>query len=75
MSAEKTALRIPILLKDSKKQGTDYHEGFVYNLKLSNTKHREVIETLMKDMPRGQENVIQSILELNTNIKKQLDTL
>lgn len=74
-NAEKQALSVPGLLRESKKQGVAPGEGFVYRLKLSNVKHREEEENLIKDMPQGQEQDMNSVLELNTQVKKQLDSL
>lgn len=75
VKAEQQSLRIPGLVLESKKQGVGPKEGLVYRLKLSNVKHREVVEELMKDIPQGQENEMNDVLDLNTQIKKQLDTL
>lgn len=74
-AAEKQSTRIPALLKESKKQGVAAGEGFIYRLKLSNVKHREVEENLIKDMAQGQEQDMNSVLELNNQVKKQLDSL
>lgn len=73
--AENTALRIPALVISSKKQGVGPKEGLVYQLKLSNSKHREVIEELIKDIPQGQEKEMNTALDLNNQTRKQLETL
>lgn len=75
IEAEKQSLKIPSLITSSKKQGVGPKEGFVYRLKLSNVKHREVIEELIKDIPQGQEKEMNMIMDLNNQIKKQLDAL
>jgi len=75
VSAEKQSLRIPPLVVESKKQGVGPGEGLVYRLKLSNVKHREVAEELIKDLPQGQEMEMNKVLELNTQVKKQLEKL
>ena len=72
---EKQSLKIPSLIISSKKQGVGPKEGFVYRLKLSNVKHREVMEELIKDIPQGQENEMNTVMDLNSQIKKQLDAL
>lgn len=74
-ASEKQSLRIPKIVSQSKKQGVSPGEGFVYRLKLSNVKHRQVEEDLIKDMPQGQEQDMNSVLELNNQIKKQLEGL
>ncbi|OGK63027.1 hypothetical protein A2334_01420 [Candidatus Roizmanbacteria bacterium RIFOXYB2_FULL_38_10] len=73
--AEEQSLRIPGLITSSKKQGVGPKEGFVYRLKLSNVKHREVIEELIKNLPQGKEKEMGIIFDLNNKIRKQLDTL
>lgn len=75
VAAEKQSLKIPGLVTSSKQQGVGPKEGFVYRLKLSNVKHREVMEELIKELPLGEETAMQEALDLNTKIKKQLDTL
>lgn len=75
IKAEQQSLRIPSLIKESKKQGVGPKEGLIYRLKLSNVKHREVVEELIKNIPQGQEQAMSDILEINNQVKKQLDTL
>ncbi|MFA5135918.1 MAG: DUF5667 domain-containing protein [Patescibacteria group bacterium] len=74
-NAEKQSLQIVKLLGSSKEQGVSPKEGFVYRLKLSNVKHREVIEELMKDLPQGQEKDIGAVLSINENVRKGLESL
>jgi len=74
--AEERAMRIPALLKESKKQGTAPSERFVYTLKLSNSKHKEIIQELAKMLPQGQdEQVLSALIDLNQRIATELDGL
>lgn len=74
--AEEKAMRIPELLRESKKQGTAPSERFVYTLKLSNTKHREIIQELAKMLPSGQdEQVLSALIDLNQRIATELERL
>ena len=69
-------LAVPGILKDSKKQGTAPSERFVYTLKLSNSKHREIIQELAKMLPQGQdEQVLSALIDLNQRIATELDRL
>lgn len=74
--AEEKAMRIPELLKESKKQGTAPSERFIYTLKLSNSKHREIIQELAKMLPQGQdEQVLSALIDLNQRIATELERL
>jgi len=76
VDAEERALRIVPLLVESKKQGTSASEQFIYTLKLSNTKHREVIQELAHLLPQGQEEeTLGSLLDLNNRVALELQTL
>ena len=75
LQAEKSSLKIPLLIISSKKQGVGPKEGLVYRLRLSNAKHREVIEELIKDLHQGQEKEMNLILDLNSQTRKLLETL
>ena len=72
---EKYFSYIPKLLSDSKKQGVSAQSDFVNTLKLSNSKHREVAETLLKELPQGQNEAIGQILKMNAEIKTELEKL
>lgn len=74
--AEQKALAIPSLLKESKKQGAAASEGFVHTLKLSNAKHKEIIEELAKLIPQGPDtDVLSAVLELNQRVATELTRL
>lgn len=76
VDAEQKALSIPSLLKESKKQGVAASEGLIYTLKLSNAKHKEIIEELVKLIPQGQDaDVLNAILELNQRVATELTHL
>lgn len=72
---EKYLVKIPALLKDSKEQGETWPAELLLRLKLSNAKHKEVIETLMKDSPQGEMEEYVLILNLNKQIKDELGKL
>lgn len=74
--AEERSMRIPGLLKESKKQGTAASEQFIFTLKLSNSKHREIIQELAKMLPQGQdEQVLSALIDVNQRIATELDAL
>lgn len=74
--AEERSLKIPPLLITSKKQGVSPEGTFVYTLKLSNIKHRDVIQELMKLLPQGQEKqILTDVFELNKQVAKELERL
>ncbi len=74
--AEEKAMKIPALLKESKKQGTESSERFIYTLKLSNSKHKEIIQELAKMLPQGQdEQVLSALIDLNQRIATELEQL
>ena len=68
-------LKIPKLLDVSKKQGASASSDFIQRLKLSNAKHKEVGETLLKDLPQGQNEIINEALIINEEIKKTIEKL
>ena len=71
---EKYFLKIPDLVKNSKKQGTSPESDFVNNLKLSNAKHREIAKSFLNELPQGQNEEINQLLELNSQIFKSLQS-
>ncbi len=74
--AEDRALRIPPLLRESKKQGTTASERFIYTLKLSNAKHKEIIQELAKMLPQGQdEQILSALIDLNQRVATELEHL
>lgn len=74
--AEEKAMRIPEILKESKKQGTAPSEQFIFTLKLSNSKHREIIQELAKMLPQGQdEQVLNALIDINQRIATELEQL
>ncbi len=72
---EKYFLKIPDLLLTSRKQGVRYSESFVLKLKLSNSKHREIIEKYIQQVPQGEIEELDQILKYNQQIKERLNTL
>lgn len=72
---EKYFLQIPVLVKTAEKQGSAVSADFIQQLKLSNQKHREVGERLLKQLPQGELESLQQVLDLNKEIEKTLKPL
>ncbi len=73
--AEKYFLKIPPLLQTSRKQGVTATAELVDRFKLSNAKHRMVASELLKKLPQGRGNEIKEIMDINAQIKSQLQKL
>ena len=73
--AEKYFYKIPGLLQEAKKQGVSPKSELVNNLKLSNAKHYEIGQSLLKVLPQGSSEEINQVLKLNQEIKKEIDKL
>lgn len=69
---EEAENRFDSIVEKLKKEKTP-HPEFVATLKKANLKHRETIENLMKDMPQGQVERMQTIREKNMQIGKKLE--
>ncbi len=72
---EKYFLKIPDLLVTSKKQGVSASSDFIVTLKLSNAKHRELINEVAGELPQGQNQEMLEILKMNQEIKDKLEKL
>src|SRR3989338_8792523 len=72
---EKYFLKILDLLKSAKKQGGQATSNFFETLKLSNAKHKELIEELIKILPQGLDQSLAQLSELNQQIKHELESL
>lgn len=73
--AEEAAARIPDLVKTSKSQGVGPSSEFITKLKGSNAKHREVLESLLRDIPQGEREAVTHTLDLNKQSAKALESL
>ncbi len=73
--AEKYFLKIAPILKEAKTQGTSPDSSFVEILKLSNAKHGELIDELMKTLPTGFDESLKQLEMLNLQVKKDLESL
>jgi uncharacterized protein YeaO (DUF488 family) len=73
--AEKYFLKIPQTLKDSKKQGVAPSQDLINQMKQSNEKHKEIIESMAKEFPSGQKKEFDEILKVNQQAKEGLDSL
>lgn len=72
---EKYILKMIQLLETSKKQGASPESDFILRIKLSNEKHREIIENLLKNTPHGKRKGLKEVLNLNKQIKEKLAVL
>lgn len=72
---EKYFLKIPDLLATSKKQGVGAPTELIDTLKLSNSKHREIINQLLKSSSPEQIKLIEEVMKINQEIKKRLNRL
>lgn len=72
---EKYFLKIPKLLISAKKQGSQAPSSFVETLKLSNAKHKELIEELIKVLPQGLNQPLTQLSDLNLQIRREIESL
>lgn len=70
--AQSDFLKVAELLRTSKKQGTSAPSGLIQKIKLSNEKHREVIEMLLKNAPTGERVPLEKALATTKTIREQL---
>jgi len=75
VKGEKYFLKIPELLKSAKKQGAQAPSSFVETLKLSNAKHKELIEELIKILPQGLNQSLILLTDLNQQVKTEIESL
>jgi hypothetical protein len=73
VKGEKYFLKIPDLLKSTKEQGGQVPSGFFQTLKLSNAKHKELIEELIKILPQGLNQSLTQLSDLNQQIKLEIE--
>lgn len=73
--SEKYFLKIPELLKASKKQGNGATSEFLERVRSSNVKHKEILEMLLKELPQGEQHRVAEVLKLNGEIHDQLKGL
>ncbi len=74
-AGEDSVLKIPDLLITSKKQGVGASSELIENLKLSNTKHREIATELLKVAPVNQIQTMEEVIKINQEIKDKLKKL
>ncbi len=72
---EKYFLKIPLLLRQAKEQGTSPSAELIERIKTSNKKHQQVIGKLLQDLPQGEQQPILEILKLTQSIHDQLQGL
>lgn len=59
----------------SKKQGASASAELIQKIKLSNEKHREIIENLQKNMVDGQSEIFKQLLQHNEQNRKEANKL
>jgi hypothetical protein len=69
---EKYFLKIIPLLKSAKTQGAQAPSNFIETLKLSNAKHHELIQELMKTLPQGLNEQLSQLLKLNDQVRREI---
>lgn len=74
IKGEKYFIKIPNLLRSAKKQGSPAPSSFVETLKLSNAKHKELIDELIKILPQGLDEPLTQLSNLNQQIKTEIDS-
>jgi hypothetical protein len=70
---EKYFLKIPPLLKEAKKRGITPSSELIEKLKTANLKHKEVIDEILKEGPKGLLPQIEALYQLNSQVKKELE--
>lgn len=70
--AEKYALKVPDLLKKTKKKD---RVEVIEQAKTSNQKHKQLIEEFLKELPEGDEVRITEILRINETVMRGLNDL
>ncbi|MFA5770803.1 MAG: DUF5667 domain-containing protein [Patescibacteria group bacterium] len=75
VKGEKYFFQIPELLRSAKKQGAQAPSSFVETLKLSNAKHKELIEELIKTLPQGLNQSLTQLSDLNQQIHREIESL
>src|SRR3989344_653212 len=71
---EKYFLKIPDLLKSIKKQGGQAPSNFLETLKMSNAKHKEIVDELIKILPQGLDQSLTQLSDLNQQIKNKIES-
>lgn len=72
---EKYFLKIPALLTSAKKQGSQAPSNFIETLKLSNAKHKELIDELIKILPQGLSQSLTGLADLNQVVKAEIESI
>lgn len=72
--AEQNFERMVDMIVLSKNQGVSPDEALVLKMKLSNTKHRQVIEQLLIAAPQGSRKALEDIMKLNSSLSEKMNT-
>lgn len=73
--AEQDFTKIKNPITTAQKQGVSADGEFISKIKLSNEKHREVIETFIKEANPSQNDTLRKVLNLNEKISKEIKSL
>ncbi len=74
MESEKDFKKMVTTLTLAKNQGTTPEDAFVQKIRLSNEKHREVIEDLLSNTPQGSRKILEDAIVINNEIRETLTT-
>ena len=73
--AEDYGAKIPVILKESKKQGVSPTNDFIMELYQSNAKHKEVITEILKKTTQPNVETFNTLLEKNEQIKNDIGSI
>lgn len=73
--AEKYGLLVPQYLKIAKEQGESAPSSFIETAKLSNAKHQELIDEMIKTFPEGMNDQLSALSSLNQQVRLALERL
>lgn len=71
--AEQNFERMVDMVVLSKSQGVSPDEGFIQKMKLSNTKHRQIIEQLLIAAPQGSRKALEEVMVLNGKLSEKMN--
>jgi len=73
LEAEQDFKRMVDMVVLSKNQGVSPEVAFISQMKQSNKKHREIIETLLGDTPEGSRKPLEEAVGLNNSLAEKLN--
>ena len=73
--AERDFEKLVSVMNNAKKQGASPQGDFILRAKLSNEKHREIIEDVLIKTPQGERTNLEEALKLNERLQQKLSKL